>query len=59
MTMLPRNMISPIVSPSAGTSLHRRGSITVMRFLEHVANALAAVQARLLGERFVSATRCA
>ena len=54
MTMLPRNMISPIVcavgrhlAPSSSGSQHRHA------FLERVAHALAAVQAGLLGQRLL------
>ena len=53
MTMLPRNMISPIVSPSARHLGQRRRVEHRHAFLERVAHALAAVQPRLLGERLV------
>ncbi len=46
MVMLPRNMISPMVSPSAGTGCMVSGSITVEPLLHEVAHALAAVAAR-------------
>ena len=51
MVMLPRNMISPMVSPSAGTGCIVSGSITVHAFLQQVGHALAAVAAHLLLER--------
>ena len=46
MTMLPRNMTSPSVSPSAGTGVMVSGSITVEVLERRIAHALARLQRR-------------
>ena len=48
MTMLPRNMTSPSVAPSAGTGFMVSGSMHGQRLERGIAHALARLELRLL-----------